>query len=51
VEASKTDAFWGLGKKGNGKNMLGVLLMELRDELRKQRQGAAVLPAPVWPKE
>jgi hypothetical protein len=26
-------AFWGIGKKGNGKNMLGVLLMEIRDKL------------------
>lgn len=33
VEQSKIDAFWGIGKKGNGKNMLGVLLMETRDEL------------------
>ena len=31
VEDSKTDSFWGVGKKGNGKNMLGQLLMELRD--------------------
>ena len=33
VEESKTDAFWGIGKKGNGKNMLGTLLMELRAKL------------------
>lgn len=33
VEASKTDAFWGTGKKGNGKNMLGTLLAEVRDDL------------------
>lgn len=33
VEESNTDAFWGIGKKGNGKNMLGVLLMELRQEI------------------
>lgn len=36
VEESKSDAFWGTGKKGTGKNMLGVLLMEVRDELRAQ---------------
>jgi ribA/ribD-fused uncharacterized protein len=35
IEESKTDAFWGIGKKGNGKNMLGILLMELREEIRK----------------
>lgn len=34
IEASKTDAFWGVGKKGNGKNMLGALLMEIRTALR-----------------
>lgn len=34
IENSKTDAFWGLGKKGNGKNMLGTLLMELRSSLK-----------------
>lgn len=34
IEESKTDAFWGLGKKGIGLNMLGKLLMELREELR-----------------
>jgi ribA/ribD-fused uncharacterized protein len=31
VEQSNTDAFWGVGKKGNGKNMLGMLLEEVRD--------------------
>ena len=31
VEDSKTDTFWGIGKKGNGQNILGQLLMELRD--------------------
>ena len=35
IEASNTDAFWGIGKKGTGKNMLGKLLMEVRDELRQ----------------
>jgi ribA/ribD-fused uncharacterized protein len=33
IEESNTDAFWGIGKKGTGKNMLGILLMELRTEL------------------
>jgi ribA/ribD-fused uncharacterized protein len=36
IEESKTDAFWGIGKKGTGKNMLGVLLMERRAELVKE---------------
>ena len=34
VENSKMDSFWGLGKKGNGKNMLGRILMDVRKELR-----------------
>lgn len=34
IEESKTDSFWGIGKKGTGKNMLGVLLMEVREKLR-----------------
>jgi hypothetical protein len=34
IEESNIDAFWGIGKKGNGKNMLGVLLMELRTGLK-----------------
>lgn len=39
IEASNTDAFWGIGKKGNGKNMLGILLMELRSILGNQVRG------------
>lgn len=35
IEASPFDTFWGEGKEKNGKNMLGVLLEELRDRLRK----------------
>jgi len=36
IERSKIDAFWGIGKKGNGKNMLGRLLMELRSHLKAE---------------
>ena len=36
VEDSKTDRFWGIGKKMNGKNMLGELLMKIRDELKRE---------------
>lgn len=32
-EDSKTDNFWGRGKTGKGKNMLGHLLMKVRDEI------------------
>ena len=32
IEDSPTDFYWGCGKDGTGKNMLGKLLMELRKE-------------------
>lgn len=35
IEDSPYDTFWGIGKNRNGQNMLGKLLMELRDKLRK----------------
>ena len=34
IEQSKTDAFWGEGRTGTGRNMLGELLMETRGGLR-----------------
>lgn len=34
VEGSKSDAFWGIGKKGKGRNWLGVILMQVREELK-----------------
>lgn len=33
IEASPTDKYWGEGKDRSGKNMLGILLMQLREEL------------------
>ena len=33
LEKSNIDNFWGIGKKRKGKNMLGKLLMKIRDEL------------------
>lgn len=36
IEESTTDAFWGIGRKGTGKNMLGVLLTETRATLRAE---------------
>jgi ribA/ribD-fused uncharacterized protein len=35
VEHTERDDFWGDGGDGSGKNMLGRLLMDLRDELRR----------------
>jgi N-glycosidase YbiA len=35
VEHTTNDAYWGDGGDGRGRNMLGTLLMRLRDELRR----------------
>ena len=35
VENAPGDYYWGCGKDGSGKNMLGKLLMEVREILRK----------------
>lgn len=43
IEASPYDAYWGEGRDRNGKNMLGVLLMELRDILVKCKNDMYVL--------
>jgi N-glycosidase YbiA len=34
IEASPTDYYWGEGKTKTGKNMLGILLMELREKIK-----------------
>jgi ribA/ribD-fused uncharacterized protein len=36
VEHTENDSYWGDGGDGSGKNMLGRLLMRLRDELRAE---------------
>ncbi|MEP6903731.1 MAG: NADAR family protein [Actinomycetota bacterium] len=36
VEHTANDNYWGDGGDGSGKNMLGKLLMELREELKKE---------------
>jgi ribA/ribD-fused uncharacterized protein len=36
VEHTKNDSYWGDGGDGSGKNMLGKLLMELREELKNE---------------
>lgn len=35
-ENSPWDAYWGLGPNGDGQNMMGQILMEIRKEIRKQ---------------
>jgi N-glycosidase YbiA len=36
VENAPGDYYWGCGKDGSGKNMLGLILMEVREILRKR---------------
>jgi N-glycosidase YbiA len=35
IEHTKNDSYWGDGGNGSGKNMLGLLLMETRDKLKR----------------
>ncbi len=37
VEKTTGDYYWGCGTKGTGKNMLGVILEEVRETLRDER--------------
>jgi predicted NAD-dependent protein-ADP-ribosyltransferase YbiA (DUF1768 family) len=36
VEHTERDAYWGDGGDESGKNMLGQILMEVREELRRE---------------
>jgi ribA/ribD-fused uncharacterized protein len=36
VEHTENDSYWGDGGDGSGKNMLGQILMKVRDQLRNQ---------------
>ena len=38
VEFHERDKYWGNGGDGSGKNRLGVLLMEVREELRNEKK-------------
>lgn len=35
IENSPTDDYWGCGSSGHGKNKLGLILMKVREELRR----------------
>jgi N-glycosidase YbiA len=35
IEDTSTDYYWGCGTEGTGKNMLGIILMEVRQSLRE----------------
>ena len=37
VEATSNDYYWGCGTEGHGRNMLGIILMETRELLRRER--------------
>nr|WP_274541155.1 NADAR domain-containing protein [Escherichia sp. MOD1-EC7003] len=37
VEHTENDAYWGDGGNGQGKNRLGYLLMELREQLAAEK--------------
>ncbi len=34
IENAPWDSYWGIGKDGNGKNMLGKTLMKVRNDIR-----------------
>jgi ribA/ribD-fused uncharacterized protein len=36
VEHTENDSYWGDGGDGSGKNMLGQILMEIREELKRE---------------
>lgn len=38
VEHTKNDSYWADGGDGSGRNMLGILLMRLRDELLNEKK-------------
>lgn len=40
VERTRNDAYWGDGGDGSGRNMLGITLMRVRDELRRRLAAA-----------
>lgn len=35
IEHTRNDRYWGDGGDGTGKNMLGIILMEIREDLKK----------------
>ena len=39
IEHTKNDGYWGDGGDGSGRNMLGQILMRVRDELRRAETG------------
>ncbi len=46
IENSQTDGYWGIGKNQKGKNMLGLMLMDIRKRLRDLDNALVPTPAP-----
>ena len=42
VEHTENDSYWGDGGDGGGRNMLGVILMRVRDELRRDSKRESI---------
>ena len=40
VEHTENDSYWGDGGEGSGRNMLGRILMSVREELRRQESSS-----------
>lgn len=38
IENAPSDYYWGCGKNGTGKNMLGIILMDIRDSLSNKEE-------------
>ena len=38
IEATSEDYYWGCGTDGTGENMLGKILMDVREDLRRREQ-------------
>lgn len=38
IEKTSNDYYWGCGKDGSGKNMLGIILMEVRETLSVNKE-------------
>jgi ribA/ribD-fused uncharacterized protein len=51
IENSPRDDFWGIGKKKEGKNMLGKLLMEVRENLKESEKEDNKPKSPVKSKD
>lgn len=43
IEDSKVDSYWGCGADGTGKNMLGKILMQIREELKIMKRCLIVI--------